>query len=123
MESEEGVFLENMEDIERETWSFFQKLYEVDNEFSLSIDGIEWGSLNEEKSSWLERPCSLDEVKAAIFSCGREKSQVQMVFFEDCWNFLKEDLLKVFEEFFSEWCCEWEYKSCSFMPYSKESWF
>ena len=52
----------------------------------------------------MERPFDEEEIKKAVFSIDREKSLrpdgYTRGFFQDCWGILKEDMVKIFEEFY-----------------------
>ena len=69
-----------------------------------SLQGLQWGSISQEKADWPEKRFDLEEIKKAVFSCDRDKSPgsdgYSMAFFQDCWDIVKEDLFKFFEEFF-----------------------
>lgn len=51
---------------------------------------------------WLARPFMLEELKQAIFLLAKVKAQGQTVLtavFQGCWEIIKDDLVKVMEEF------------------------
>ena len=53
----------------------------------------------------MERPFEVDEVRAAVFECSKERahgpSGFTMSLFQECWKVVKDDFMKVFDEFFS----------------------
>lgn len=59
--------------------------------------------LDEEGASSLESDFSEEEVKEAIFSIDRDKSPGPngffFIFYQDCWEIVKDDLMNVFKEF------------------------
>lgn len=52
----------------------------------------------------LEKPFLVEEVKNAILCMGKDKSPgpdgFLMLFFQECWDIIQEDLMEVFAEFF-----------------------
>ena len=55
-------------------------------------------------SEWLERPFNDEEIKEAVFDCDGDKSPgpdgYSMAVFQDQWDIVKNDLVKIFEEFY-----------------------
>ena len=104
LEREDGSCLVDQNDIEREIVSFYEGLLREDREITWSLQGLQWGSISQEKADWLEKRFDLEEIKKAVFSCDRDKSPgsdgYTMAFFQDCWDIVKEDLFRFFEEFF-----------------------
>ncbi|KAL5572566.1 hypothetical protein UlMin_022163 [Ulmus minor] len=67
------------------------------------FEDINWGIIAQERGFWLERPFEEEEIKKAVFEIDREKSPgpdgYTGAFFQDCWGILKNDMVKIFEEF------------------------
>lgn len=52
----------------------------------------------------IERPFSEEEIHNTVFGMDDSKAPApngfSMLFFQECWDMIKEDLIKVFEDFF-----------------------
>lgn len=100
----EGEMVEDLDRIKEKTIRFYASLYSrkeglcpvIENLFSKSLGSVEAESL---EMAFLE-----EEIKEAIFGMTKDKSfrpdGFPIVFYQECWDFIKYDLLKVFEEFF-----------------------
>lgn len=70
-------------------------------------DGKQIISINylcdEALARWMERPFEEAEIKEAVFYCKRDKAPrtdgFSMTVFQDCWEVMKGDLMRVFAEF------------------------
>ncbi|KAJ9680329.1 hypothetical protein PVL29_019598 [Vitis rotundifolia] len=93
LENERGLMLNNSESIKEEILLYFEKLYS-------GPAGESWRS-----ASRLDSPFSEEEIHKAIFQLDRDKAPgpdgFTMAVFQDCWDVIKEDLVKVFAEFHS----------------------
>ena len=68
------------------------------------IEDFDWHPISLDKALWIERPFEEEEICKAIFSLGSGKvpgpDGFTFVFFQNCWDIFKLELLKVFAEFF-----------------------
>lgn len=60
--------------------------------------------IKEETAHNIEKPFSMEEIRYAVFSKEKDKSLgldgFSMLFYQECWDILKEDIMKVFVEFY-----------------------
>ncbi|KAL5541335.1 hypothetical protein UlMin_044595 [Ulmus minor] len=101
---EDELVLTDQREIVNEIVSFYENLYKETSTGWWDFEEINWGSISVERAEWLERPFEEEEIKKAVFGCDREKSPgpdgFTGGFFQDCWDFLKDDIVKVLEEFY-----------------------
>ena len=61
--------------------------------------------ISAQSAEWLDRPFLEEEVHYAVFQLNRDKALgvdgFTMVLYQECWDVIKEDLMKVFHEFHS----------------------
>ena len=92
------------EDIIVEIVSIFENLYLKESNSEFGLDGIDWSPISRGKSNWLERLFQEDEIKYALGECEGDKAPgpdgFTMALIKDCWDVIKLDILKVFDEFF-----------------------
>ena len=74
LEKENGSVLKDQKDIEWEIITFYEKLFNENNDINWSLQGLQWEAITREKAKWLERRFDLEEIKKAVFSCDRDKS-------------------------------------------------
>lgn len=91
-------------EIEGEVISFFSNLYGPEVAPKRFVLGIDWSPIFERELEDLPAPFNVEEIKQAIFRSGRSKSPgldgFFMAFYQDKWDLLKGDLVKVFQEVF-----------------------
>ena len=97
--------LDNSESITKEILLYFKKLYSSPPGEFLRVEGIDWSPISEESASRLDSPFSEEEIFNAIFQLDRDKASgpddFTIAVFQDCWDVIKEDLVRVFAEFHS----------------------
>ncbi|KAL6288610.1 hypothetical protein ACE6H2_006120 [Prunus campanulata] len=101
----EGLgILEEETHIEKEVINFFKNLYTSNTTVGWGIEGLNWSPISEREAVWLERPFELEEIRKAVFECGKDKSPgpdgFSMCFYQTCWEDIEGDLQKVLEDFF-----------------------
>ncbi|BFG29908.1 hypothetical protein CerSpe_161820 [Prunus speciosa] len=105
LEMEDGVIIENENEIESEAINFFKNLYSSNDEVGWGVEGLNWCPISSEKAAWIERPFEEVEVRNAVFDCGKDKSPgadgFTLFFFQYCWDIVKGDLMKVMEDFYN----------------------
>lgn len=93
----------NFEKISNELKSFYENLYTLEKISRPRIDNFFDACLTPEKACLLEAQFFEEEIKEAIFSMNKDKSpsldSFSMFFHQKYWDFIKEDLMKVFQEF------------------------
>ncbi|KAL6321948.1 hypothetical protein AAG906_035857 [Vitis piasezkii] len=82
---------------------YFKKLYSSPPGKSWRVEGIDWSPILEESASRLDSPFAEVEIFNAIFQLDRDKAPrpdgFTIAVFQDCWDVIKEDLVRVFAEF------------------------
>ncbi|RVW35353.1 Transposon TX1 uncharacterized 149 kDa protein [Vitis vinifera] len=83
--------------------TYFEKLYASPIGESWSIEGLDWSPISEESAIRLDAPFTEEEISKAIFQMDRDKAPgpdgFTIAVFQDCWDVIKEDLVRVFAEF------------------------
>ncbi|RVW70240.1 Transposon TX1 uncharacterized 149 kDa protein [Vitis vinifera] len=69
----------------------------------LSVEGLDWSPISKESALRLDSPFIEEEISKAIFQLDRDKAPgpngFTIAVFQDCWDVIKEDLMRVFTEF------------------------
>ncbi|RVW28753.1 Transposon TX1 uncharacterized 149 kDa protein [Vitis vinifera] len=103
LENETGLVLNNAVSITEEILLYFEKLYANPIGESWSIEGLDWSPISEESAISLVAPFTEEEISKAIFQMDRDKAPgpdgFTIAVFQDCWDVIKEDLVRVFAEF------------------------
>ncbi|KAL5539045.1 hypothetical protein UlMin_044773 [Ulmus minor] len=98
------MVLTDQREIVSEIVLFFENLYKEGSTGWWAFEEIIWGRIFDERAEWLERPFEEEEIKKTVFGCDREKCPgpdgFTGGFFQDCWDFLKDDIVKVLDEFY-----------------------
>ena len=103
LENERCLVLNSSESIKEEILRYFEKLYASPSEESWRVEGLDWFLISGESASRLESPFIEKEISKAIFQLDGDKALgpdgFTIAVFQDCWDVIKEDLVKVFDEF------------------------
>ncbi|RVW86537.1 putative ribonuclease H protein [Vitis vinifera] len=103
LENDRGLVLNNSESIKEETLKYFEKLYASPSGESWRVEGLDWSLISSESASRLESPFTEKEISYVIFQLDRDKAPgldgFTIAVFQDCWDVIKEDLVRVFAEF------------------------
>ncbi|RVW93866.1 Transposon TX1 uncharacterized 149 kDa protein [Vitis vinifera] len=103
LENERGLVLKNAESITEEILHYFEKLYTNPTGESWGVEGLDWSPISEESALRLESPFTEEEISKAIFQLDRDKALgpdgFTIAIFQECWDVIKEDLVRVFAEF------------------------
>ena len=95
--------LNNSESITEEILLYFEKLYSGPIGESCRVEGLDWSPISEESASRMDSPFTEEEISTAIFQLDRDKAPgpdgFTIAVFQDCWDVIKEDLVRVFAEF------------------------
>ncbi|RVW94236.1 LINE-1 retrotransposable element ORF2 protein [Vitis vinifera] len=84
LENERGLVLKNAESITEEILHYFEKLYTNPTGESWGVEGLDWSPISEE-SALRDKAPGPDGFTIAVF--------------QECWDVIKEDLVRVFAEF------------------------
>ncbi|KAJ9707046.1 hypothetical protein PVL29_002163 [Vitis rotundifolia] len=102
-ENERGLVLNNTESITEEILLYFEKLYASPTGEPWIVEGLDWCPILEESAGRLDSPFTEEEISKAIFQLDRDKAPgpdgFTIAVFQDCWDVIKEDLVRVFAEF------------------------
>ncbi|RVW82994.1 Transposon TX1 uncharacterized 149 kDa protein [Vitis vinifera] len=103
LEDESGLVLNNAKSITKEILLYFEKFYTSPTGESWSVEGLDWSPISEESASRLNSPFTEKEISKAIFQLDWDKVQgpdgFTIAIFQDCWDVIKKDLVRVFAEF------------------------
>ncbi|RVW56151.1 hypothetical protein CK203_080774 [Vitis vinifera] len=98
-----GEVFKELESITKEILHYFEKLYSDHIGDPWRVEGLDWSPISEESASRLDSPFTEEEIHKAISQLDRDKAPGPDVFtiamFQDCWDVIKEDLVRVFAEF------------------------
>jgi len=96
--------IEDAADIEKEVIKFFKGLFRRNRNAGWGIEGLNWCPISIQDPEWLERPFEMEEIRKAVFDCGKDKSPgpdgFSLYFFQSCWDIVKLDLMRVMAEFY-----------------------
>lgn len=100
----QGVEVDNVDEIKVAAITFFSTLYAKEGLERPLIDNLFSSMLEKDEASKLERMYLEEEVKVAVFNIDKDKSPgpdgFSSLFFQECWDIVKEDLMEVFKEFY-----------------------
>ena len=103
LENEKGLVLNNSESIKEEILRYFEKLYSSPSGESWRVEDLDWSLISGESASRLDSPFTEEEISKAIFQLDNYKApgpdDFTIAVFQDCWDVIKEDLVRVFTEF------------------------
>ena len=103
LENDRGLVLDNIDSISEEILHFFEKLYSSPPKESWRVKGLDWSPISAENDSRLDSLFTGEEICKAIFQLDRDKAPevdgFTISLFQDCWDVIKEDLVRVFTEF------------------------
>ena len=100
----EGTNHNTKEDIQKAFINHFKNIYTATNEISWLIENLEWNPIERISSDCLITPFNEQEIRNAIFSFEDNKApgpnDFTIEFFKKFWNIFKNDVKKVFQDFF-----------------------
>ena len=103
--TKDGENLSGSDDISEEILKYFRRLYTKPERNSWKIEGLDWSPISIQSVDCLDRPFLEEEVCSVVFQLNRNKAPgldgFTMELYQDCWDVIKEDLMKVFQEFHS----------------------
>ena len=100
--TKDGENLSGSDDISEEILKYFRRLYTKLERNPWKIEGLDWSPISAQSVEWLDRPFLEEEVCYAVFQLNRDKGPgpngFTMALHQECWDVIKEDLMKVFQE-------------------------
>ncbi|XP_042948654.1 uncharacterized protein LOC122281327 isoform X2 [Carya illinoinensis] len=83
--------------------TFYEKLFREDFSWRPKLDGLDFRHIDQHSVDWLERPFEKEEVLYVVRGMVHDRALsldgFSMAFFQDCWDIVQEDIMKVFLEF------------------------
>jgi hypothetical protein len=99
----DGRLSSNQAEISNHIGKFYQKLYSEQCSWRPRVDSLSFDSILEAEAEWLEREFTEEEVRKVVKSMVGDKAPspdgFSMAFFQACWEVLRVDIMKVFNEF------------------------
>uniref|UniRef100_A0A2N9EFE5 Reverse transcriptase domain-containing protein n=1 Tax=Fagus sylvatica TaxID=28930 RepID=A0A2N9EFE5_FAGSY len=100
-------FRQTRRTIKNQISKFYQSLYTEDTGYRPKLDGLDFTPIKPEEAVWLERPFEEDEITTVVRSMNGDKSPGSgwlpyEAFYHACWHVIKDDLMAVFHELYSE---------------------
>ncbi|RVW16672.1 LINE-1 reverse transcriptase-like [Vitis vinifera] len=84
----------------------FQQLLSEDQSWKSDIEGLQLKSLNHAKAEGLEQPFTEAEIHLALMGMNGDKAPgpdgFTVAFWQFCWEFVKEEIVDVFKEFYED---------------------
>ena len=84
----------------------FQQLLSEEHSWKTDIEGLQLQRLNHVEAEGLEQPFTEEKIHAALMGMNGDKTPgpngFTMAFWQSCWDFVKEEIMDLFKEFFDE---------------------
>ncbi|CAK8574713.1 unnamed protein product [Lathyrus sativus] len=98
--------VESAKDVKEAIRIFFNLKFIENDSARPILEGIQFKSLNQENSLYLEVPFTNEEIKEAVWSCDGSKSPgpdgYNFVFIRKCWKFMKKNIINFVKDFHSK---------------------
>jgi hypothetical protein len=102
----EGNLTNNQVVISEHIVKFYQKLFKEQCQWRLRVDGLVFDQILDHEAGWLEREFEEEEVRKTVMAMEGDKAPgpdgFSIAFFQICWEVVKEDVMKIFREFYDE---------------------
>jgi hypothetical protein len=102
----EGTLTNNQVVIGEHIVKFYQKLFKEQCQWRLRVDGLVFDQILDHEAGWLEREFDEEEVRKTVMAMEGDKAPgpdgFSIAFFQICWEVVKEDVMKIFKEFYDE---------------------
>ncbi|XP_071715315.1 uncharacterized protein [Rutidosis leptorrhynchoides] len=99
----EGLWNENPQDIKREAFNHFKRIFEEPDTMRPSMEGLLYPSISSDQAVALEHPITESEIHKAILECGSTKAPgpdgFNMRFFKKFWDIVKVVLVEAIKWF------------------------
>ena len=101
-----GRWLEEEEEVREGVVNAFQQLLSEEPAWKADIEGLNLQRLNHIEAEGLEQPFIEEEIHAALMGMNGDKASgpdgFTVAFWRSCWDFMKEEIVDLFKEFFYE---------------------
>ncbi|RVW40836.1 hypothetical protein CK203_102602 [Vitis vinifera] len=99
-----GELLTEDQEVRNGIVNAFQKLLSEEPGWRADIEGLQLNQLNSREAEDLEMPFSEEEIHFALMEMRGDKAPgpdgFTVAFWQDCWDFVKEEVVDLFKEFF-----------------------
>ncbi|RVX19302.1 Transposon TX1 uncharacterized 149 kDa protein [Vitis vinifera] len=101
-----GRWLEEEREVREGIVNAFQQLLSEDQSWKSDIEGLQLKSLNHAEAEGLEQPFTEAEIHLALMGMNGDKAPgpdgFTVAFWQFCWEFVKEEIVDVFKEFYED---------------------
>ncbi|RVX06988.1 LINE-1 retrotransposable element ORF2 protein [Vitis vinifera] len=101
-----GRWLEEEREVREGVVNAFQQLLSEDQSWKSDIEGLQLKSLNHAEAEGLEQPFTEAEIHLALMGMNGDKALgpdgFTVAFWQFCWEFVKEEIVDVFKEFYED---------------------
>nr|CAN68550.1 hypothetical protein VITISV_027787 [Vitis vinifera] len=101
-----GRWLEEEREVREGVVNAFQQLLSEDQSWKTDIEGLQLQRLSHAEAEGLEQPFTEVEIHSALMGMNGDKAPgpdgFTVAFWQFCWEFVKEEIVDVFKEFFEE---------------------
>ncbi|RVW40785.1 LINE-1 retrotransposable element ORF2 protein [Vitis vinifera] len=101
-----GRWLEEEREVREGVVNAFQQLLSEDQSWKFDIEGLQLKSLNHAEAEGLEQPFTEAEIHLALMGMNGDKAPgpdgFTVAFWQFCWEFVKEEIVDVFKEFYED---------------------
>ncbi|RVX02656.1 Transposon TX1 uncharacterized 149 kDa protein [Vitis vinifera] len=101
-----GRWLEEEREVREGVVNAFQQLLSKDQSWKSDIEGLQLKSLNHAEAEGLEQPFTEVEIHLALMEMNGDKAPgpdgFTVAFWQFCWEFVKEEIVDVFKEFYED---------------------
>ncbi|RVX03335.1 LINE-1 reverse transcriptase-like [Vitis vinifera] len=101
-----GRWLEEEREVREGVVNAFQQLLSEDQSWKSDIEGLQLKSLNHAEAEGLEQPFTEAEIHLALMGMNGDKAPgpdgFTVAFWQFCWEFVKEEIVDVFKEFYED---------------------
>ncbi|RVW29925.1 LINE-1 retrotransposable element ORF2 protein [Vitis vinifera] len=101
-----GRWLEEEREVREGVVNAFQQLLSDDQSWKSDIEGLQLKSLNHAEAEGLEQPFTEAEIHLALMGMNGDKAPgpdgFTVAFWQFCWEFVKEEIVDVFKEFYED---------------------
>ena len=99
-----GDWLLEEQEIRKGIANAFQSLLSKDMGWKADIGNLQFDQISLQEAENLERPFTEDEIHVALMEMNGDKAPgpdgFSMAFWQSCWDFIKEEILEMFKDFF-----------------------
>ncbi|RVX01665.1 Transposon TX1 uncharacterized 149 kDa protein [Vitis vinifera] len=101
-----GRWLEEEQEVREGVVNAFQQLLSEEPAWKADIEGLNLQRLNHFETEGLEQPFTEEEIHVALMGMNGDKAPgpegFTVAFWQSCWDFVKEEIVDMFKEFFDE---------------------